>query len=259
MDRFDALPTPQKVLIAFLAMAATAGLFYFLLISDVEARIGSAEQSVRQAQTKKAQLEKFGTGELQRALQAEEADLEEQLADNKALLPQEDKIPALITSIKRQADERGLKIEMFKKQERIPDDYVDIVPVAMEVTGTFPVVVSFFEALAQPGMRMMTVDGLELTAVSMNEQMREGPGRSYGGAGSPPPDWRTGRTRAGDDRNLSPAEKFLRKIELYERTADRMKVNASFTVNAYSYTGDLLTAEQREQIRRRRGRAPRRR
>ena len=45
-----------------------------------------------------------------RMMEAEEAELKEQLAANKALLPEDERMPNLITSIKRQADERGLKI-----------------------------------------------------------------------------------------------------------------------------------------------------
>ncbi|MGM0574302.1 MAG: type 4a pilus biogenesis protein PilO [Myxococcota bacterium] len=251
MDRFEALPTPQKALIVFLAMAAVAGLFYFLLISDAESRITAAQTRLRQAQTKKAQLDKYGGGELLRDLEAEEAELQEQLAVNKALLPEEEKIPALITSIKRQADERGLKINMFKKTERRPDDYVDIIPVKMEVEGSFPVVVSFFDALAQPGMRMMTVEDLELEAIPVRRQMKDGPGsgaeafaRATGRA--------AGARQAQRREGLSPAEQFLQKLERYEQTVERMKITANFTVNAYSYTGELLSAEERQDRKRRR-------
>lgn len=251
MDRFEALPTPQKVLIAFAVLAAVAGLFYFLLIADVEGQIGSAQARVRKAEQDAAKLKQYESGQMLRDLDAEEAELKEQLAANKALLPKEEKIPQLITSIKRQADERGLKILLFKKGDRFPEDYVDIIPVEMEVQGSFPVVVSFFEALAQPNMRMMTVNELELKAVSIKKLMTKASGTS----GVPDPRARkvssasAGRSEGGHGQSghgpMTPTEQLIQRIEDYEGAADKMQVIAKFTVHAYSYSGKLLDDEER--------------
>lgn len=243
MEQFEALPTPQKLLIAFLLLALTGGGFYFLMISDAEAAITAAKSKVRKAEGNIAKLKKYESGELMRALEAEEAELQEQLAANKALLPEEEKLPALITSIKRQADERGLKINLFKKRDRFPDDYVDIIPVEMEVEGSFPVVVSFFEALAQPGMRMMTVSGLDMESLDVKSIMDE---RRVEEQTSMIPGTGVGVGTKVEKKNLSPTELFLAKLDNYEAAVDRMRVKAKFTVNAYSYTGKLLTAEQRK-------------
>jgi Tfp pilus assembly protein PilO len=243
VERFEALPTPQKLLVGFLVLALAGGGFYFLMISEAEAAITAAKSKVRKSEQKIAQLKKYESGDLLRALKAEEAKLQEQLAANKALLPEEEKLPALITSIKRQADERGLKINLFKKRPRIADEYVDIIPVGMEVEGSFPVVVSFFEALAQPGMRMMTVSGLDMEAVDVksliDERRVEEQTTSIPGMGLSP-----GPTI--DKKNMTPTQHFLMKLDKYEAAVDRMRVKSKFTVNAYSYTGKLLTPEQRK-------------
>ena len=114
MNKFEALPLPQKLLAGFLAMALLGGGYYFLVISDIETSIQAAQVKARKAQQKVAQLKKYESGELLKALEAEEAELKEQLAANKALLPEDERMPNLITSIKRQADERGLKILLIK-------------------------------------------------------------------------------------------------------------------------------------------------
>ena len=243
MDRFEALPTPQKLLLGFLVVAMAGGLFYFLMISDAEAAVSVAKSRIRKAEQKVAQLKKYESGELLRTLEAEEAELQEQLAANKALLPEEEKLPALITSIKRQADERGLKINLFKKRDRYPEDYVDLIPVEMEVEGSFPVVVSFFEALAQPGMRMMTVSGLDMEALDIKSIMDE---RRTAAQTSMIPGTGMSSGKKIDKKNMTPIEFFLDKLDSYEAAVDRMRVKAKFTVNAYSYTGKLLTAEQRK-------------
>jgi Tfp pilus assembly protein PilO len=243
MERFEALPTPQKLLIGFLIIALAGGGFYFIMISDAEAAITGAKSRVRKSETQIAQLKKYESGELFRALEAEEAELQEQLAANKALLPEEEKLPALITSIKRQADERGLKIHLFKKRPRFPDDYVDIIPVEMEVEGSFPVVVSFFEALAQPGMRMMTVSGLDMESLDVKSIIDE---RRVGEQTSMIPGTGISSGQKIDKKNMTPTEHFLMKLDDYEAAVDRMRVKAKFTVNAYSYTGKLMTAAQRK-------------
>jgi len=245
MDRFEALPTPQKLLIGFLVFAVAGGLFYFLMISEAEAAVSAAKSKVRKFEQKVLQLKKYESGELSRTLQAEEAELQEQLAANKALLPEEEKLPALITSIKRQADERGLKINLFKKKKRYPEDYVDLIPVEMEVEGSFPVVVSFFDALAQPGMRMMTVSGLDMEALDVKSIMDE---RRQDQQTSMIPGTGFSSGKKVDKKNMTPTEIFLDKLDTYEAAVDRMRIKAKFIVNAYSYTGKLLTAEQRKKL-----------
>ena len=145
MEQFEALPLPHKVLMVFLALASIAGVFYFVLIGDLEEEIASSQAKVRKTEQSAAQLKRYENKELMAALEAELSELKEQLAANKALLPEDEMIPSLITAIKRQADELGLKIVSFQKMERYADDYVNIIPVKMEVEGSFPVVVSFFE------------------------------------------------------------------------------------------------------------------
>ncbi len=186
MDRLESLPFPHKVLITVLVLALVAGAGYFLMISDVEASIGAANSKLKKAQGNLAQLKKYEDGKLLADLRAEEDELKEQLAANKALLPEDEKIPALITSIKRQADERGLKINLFAKGDRQSEDYVDVIPVDMEVEGSFFVVVSFFEALAQPGMRMMTVNDLTIKAFDV-KQLMEAAGTGKRRGARPPP------------------------------------------------------------------------
>ena len=176
MEQFDSLPLPHKVLMIFLALASIAGIFYFVLIGDLETDIAQSQAKVRKTEKDSAQLKRYENEDLMASLEAEIEELNGQLAANKALLPEDEMIPSLITSIKRQADELGLKIVSFVKLERSKDDYVDVIPVKMEVEGSFPVVVSFFDALAQPGMRTMTVTDLSFKAVPVKDLLEDDPG-----------------------------------------------------------------------------------
>jgi type IV pilus assembly protein PilO len=248
MERFEALPTAQKALICFLVVAGVAGALYFLLIDGAYAKVGAAVAQTAGHEKKAATLKKYEDPELFTALAAEEEELKEQLAANKALLPEKEQIPSLITSIKRQADERGLKILKFDKKDRQPDDYVDIIPVKMEVEGAFPVVVSFFEALAQPGMRMMTVKNLKLKALPYRKQATD-----ILGTGSRNTDERKTKPGSRKDPSYSEAEAgaspgtsaLIGKLDEYAKVIGNWKVQAEFTVNAYSYSGKLLDDKER--------------
>lgn len=246
MNKFEALPLPQKLLAAFLALALLGGGYYFLIISDIELSIQAAQAKARKSQQKVAQLKKYESGELLKALQAEEAELKEQLAANKSLLPEDERMPNLITSIKRQADERGLKILLIKREEKTLDDYVALNPVETQVEGSFPVVISFFEALAQPGMRMMTVNDLHIEALNVKKLIEE---RRVDAMAGPTPSAlviANANAEEAEKKQMSPTEQFLERLDSYDTAVERMRVKASFVINAYSYTGKLLSAEERK-------------
>jgi Tfp pilus assembly protein PilO len=242
MDQFDALPLPHKVLLVFLALASIAGVFYFVLIGELETEIAQSQASVRKTEQAAAQLKRFENKDLMAALEAELAELREHLAANKALLPEDEMIPSLITSIKRQADELGLKIVSFQKLERFSEDYVDVIPVLMEVEGSFPVVVSFFDALAQPGMRTMTVTDLSFKAVNVKDLLNDSVGIPVIGGLARSSSIAKSKKDTGP---LSPVQELILRLDEYERAVNRMRVKANFKVNAYSYTGELLSDEER--------------
>ena len=98
MEQFEALPLPHKVLMVFLALASIAGVFYFVLIGDLEEEIASSQAKVRKTEQSAAQLKRYENKELMAAVEAELAELKEQLAANKALLPEDEMIPSLITT-----------------------------------------------------------------------------------------------------------------------------------------------------------------
>ena len=246
MDRFDALPTPQKVMVVFIIMALVAGGFYFLLITDAQARITAAKGQLRRTEQKAQQLKKFENPQLLKDANNEYKDLQDQVQANRALLPKEEKIPSLITSIKRQADERGLEIIRFEKGTREHEDYVDSIPVKMEVQGSFPVVVSFFDALAQPGMRLMTLSDIDLTAVSLKRLMAPKPELNPSTGVPQMVSPVSGVVQKANRRGRrTPLEQYIHKLDEYQVAVDQMQINARFTVNAYTYTGKTLTPQER--------------
>ena len=240
MDRFEALPLPQKVVIIFIVLAAVAGGYYFMFVTDTLANIDLAKAKVVQHEKKAQTLAMYEDEAQFQALADEEKEIREQLEANKALLPEEDKIPQLITAIKRQADERGLYILKFKPHEREQDDYVARVPVDMSVQGSYPVLISFFEALAQPGMRMMTVSDIKLKFLPV-EDFKQGKDTKTSLA-----DKMLKKGGGGGGQSEDPADQLLAQLDDYKLALDRYEIKAEFTVNAYSYTGKPLSPEERK-------------
>ena len=64
MEQFEALPLPHKVLMVFLALASIAGVFYFVLIGDLEAEIASSQAKVRKTEQAAAQLKRYENKDL---------------------------------------------------------------------------------------------------------------------------------------------------------------------------------------------------
>jgi len=245
MEKFNALPLSHKALIVFVVMATIAGLFHFVLIGEIEGEMAAARGEIKKSEKKLSELKQYENPDLMAALEEEIIELNEQLAANKALLPEAEQIPTLITSIKAQADDLGLKIIRFEKGERYIDDYVAVIPVLMEVESSFPTVVAFYEALAAPGMRMMTVSQLRLKGLPLQvgEELSVG--------------YPTVKSVAAvkDTKSavqMSPVEQFIKRLDDYEASVRRMRIAATFTVNAFTYTGELLSEEEREARKRKR-------
>ena len=239
MEKFNALPLPHKAIIVFVVMATIAGLFHFVLIGGIEGQMAEAKTEIKKSEKKLSELKQYENPELMAALEEEIVELKEQLATNKALLPEAEQIPSLITANKAQADDLGLKIIRFEKGERYLDDYVAVIPILMEVESSFPTVVSFYEALADPGMRMMTVSQLRLKGLPLQSADELTVGF---------PQVTAVKSGKGEKvaSQLSPVELFIKRLDDYEASVRRMHIGAQFTVNAFTYTGNLLSEEERD-------------
>lgn len=256
LERFESLPLPQQLVMLFLALAFVGGGYYFIIIGSIEARKSQARNTELQAEKRLQSLKRYEDDSQFKLLEQERKDVEDQLLANRALLPDDDKLPTLITRIKRQADERGLKILRFSRKDHILDDWVSAVPVEIAVEGSFPVIISFLEALAQPGMRMMTVADLKLMSQPIGRFLDDdkagaetdtvalGP-LGLGGEG----DSIGGEESIGGGPSLSPALELLAKLDDFEDARDRYQMRALFTVNAYSYTGRPLSAAEKAALR----------
>lgn len=250
MDKFNALPLQAKLL----ALIATLGVlfagFYFVLLDDLETQKTGARARVTKAQTDAKKLKTYGEPQRMEKLVEEEKKLRDRLEANKGMLPEKEKIADLTEVLERQADERGLNVKEREKLAPEMLDYVKRIPVRMKVEGTFPAIVSFIGALAQPGMRLMTVDDISLRAIPLKEFMPKvrdaAPLASRRGAAG----------GADTAAQRAAVQQLLGQLDSYEEALKRATISATFTVSAYSFTGQLVPpdekAKRRKNKRRRR-------
>jgi Tfp pilus assembly protein PilO len=252
VDKFNALPLQAKLL----ALIATLGVlfagFYFVLLDDLEGQKAGAKGRVTKAQTDAKKLKTYGEPQRLEKLVEEEQKLRDRLEANKSMLPEKEKIADLTEVLERQADERGLNVKEREKLDAEMLDYVKRIPVRMKVEGTFPAIVSFIGALAQPGMRLMTVDDITLKAIPIKEFMPKGV-RDVNVVAP-----RRGAAAGGADSAAQRAavQQLLGQLDSYEEALKRATISATFTVSAYSFTGQLVPpdekAKRRKNKRRRR-------
>ncbi len=244
MDKFNAQPIHVRIAVILVALAALGAGTYFSLVEEIEQGITAQTSKAKKAQDEAEKLEKqYGDTALLEALEKEEADLRAQLEANKELLPTEGRIPSLISALQREANDRGLKINKFKPGSREVDDYLARIPVEMTVETTYPVLISFFTALAQPGMRMMTVKDLKLKALPMKDFIDKTKLRDSAKVSQPLTASNADPTARARE-NYAAVAALLAMLDAYDEAVKRSRIEASFVVNAYSYTGRPLSPEE---------------
>lgn len=246
MDKLNALPVQAKALVVLAVLGVIFGVFYFLVLPDAEAQVRSAQSKNKQAQVKIAKLRTYGDASRLQKLEAEEKKLRERLEANKAMLPSDERMADLTEELAQQADERGLVVLESSKGEIVPEDYVKRIPVDMHVQGTLPALISFLDALAQPGMRLMTVTDLELKARAIKDFMPDLPKMARS--------MRFGRNARPEDIQRATIQNQIALLDAYDVASKRATIDARFTVNAYSYTGKLAPPVDKKHRRKRRRR-----
>ena len=146
-ERVEKIRMSSRIMIVvgtFLVLGGVfAMLFYFpknTEISKAESDIKVLTQRLQQAKIRAKNLEKF---------EAEQAAVEAQFQEALKLLPNKREIPSLLKNISRLGSESQLEFRLFGPQkERIQDFYIEI-PVAMEVSGNYHDVATFFNKVGE--------------------------------------------------------------------------------------------------------------
>ncbi len=142
IDRFNAVPLTQKILVLFLAMAGILALFFVGLYQPTTEEIEELKREASSLEREENRLMEIR--ESQAEMEAQLQELNQQLQIAREKLPESAEIPNLLQRVYNQAKTAGLTIEHFQRNSEVTQtDYIEI-PVSMELTGTFDEVANFF-------------------------------------------------------------------------------------------------------------------
>ncbi|MFH1531132.1 MAG: type 4a pilus biogenesis protein PilO [Pseudomonadota bacterium] len=164
MDQLKNLKPEHKLLLAILGLGIVAGLYYFLVIMDLDEQINATSGRLNQLTQEKNKFKDFkGAVEVER-LKEKYAQVLRQIEENKKVLPEEERLAEFIHSLETDAEEAGVTIISYEPGKRAGMDFYDELPVDMEVQGTFVQLVRFLKLMAEPKKRLANVRDLELSA-----------------------------------------------------------------------------------------------
>lgn len=238
MDRFDALPLQQKLLLLTGILLMVAGAAWFFGISPLEAKVGGAKGKQKKLSQDHQALAQYRQKEKLAKLDEEEQNEIAKIEENKKQLPTEDQLPEFIQSIKSDADVAGLEIMKFDVGNRELEDYYARVPVSIRVIGTSQQLITFLKTLAEPNRRIVNVANLRISRISSNNtKLQTLIGET---------DEMRALRNLAKTRALTPQESRALKIVEYEANSKLALIQADFTAYAFSYTGEPAPADSKK-------------
>jgi len=210
-------------------LAVIGGTTYYLFISETSDAITHQERKYRRLMSEYAKLKEYDSPEFKKRMEVERAEAMAKRAEYSKMLPPEEELPDLITSIKSDADGAGLVLTRFEPlKTSIEGEGYRGIPFNVKVTGSFPQLVSFFQALAAPSKRVVNAKDFRIKAITDANSLSASAGD-------------VGMLRILADREkrrgLTPHEQYAKTVLMFEELAKHTLLKAKFTALAYVYTG----------------------
>ncbi len=161
IDRFNAVPLTNKIILLVLLMIGIAVGFFVFLYGPMNEEISQMQTDIVELEERERELE--GVEDQQAEVEHTIERLEDGLAHAEEILPDSAEIPELLESVYREAEMQGLTIETFQRLEEEPAsgaNYIAI-PVQMELVGTFDEIANFFSAVGQR-RRIINIEDITL-------------------------------------------------------------------------------------------------
>lgn len=235
MNRFLEMPLPQRLLVTGVVLVFLGVVGYFLFISSASDEITIQNNKYKKVMEEYSRLKEYDSPEFKDKLERERAEAYKRKSEYEKMLPREEEVPNLITTIKRDADAAGLVLMRFERlKQTIEGEGYRGIPVAIEVTGTFHQLISFLQALAAPAKRLVNAKDLNI-GLATNVQGIE---QKIGDVGL----LRVLAERE-KERGLTPPERYAKTVLLFEEISASTPIHAVFTAMAYIYTGGQPMAQ----------------
>ncbi len=236
MSKFLALPLIQQILIVGIVAAICAGAGYYFMIMPIKQSTARENVKYRNTMKEYADLKTYDTPEFITNLEKEKAEYAKLKAAYEKMLPTSEQVPELIESIKKQADDSGLKMTILDA-EKTSEEGPGYRGIAfdVEMVGTYHEAVAFLAGLAGTSKRIINAKDLKV-APGPSDQLQ----KSAGDVGL----LRVLMEREAARGGLTPNEKYAKSVLLFDDIARRRLMKVNFTAVAYVYTGAGAPAAQ---------------
>ena len=209
MDQFKNLPPQYKLLIGVGFLGLVAAGWYYLVIMEIDGEINQLRASHRQVQEQLDEFKDF-RGEIEIAeLREQYAEVIKKIEENKEIIPDEAKLPQLMSSLESDALEAELILVSKEQMPSDPEDFYYRIPIKMEVTGSFLSLVRFLKLIALPTKRLVNASLFDIEVLDTSKKQR-----NAGGAESASPFSSSGRVAAAES-----------------------EISATFVISGFTYTG----------------------
>lgn len=145
-EKIEQLTKVQRILITVGVFILLIGGFSYLSYWPKYQEIDKLAK-VLEAEEKKLEIAKRNARQLN-SWRAKMKSKEEQFKVVKQALPEKEEIPSLLASISQSGKDSGLEFELFQPKPEVEKDFYAEIPVAINVTGSYHDVASFFDKVA---------------------------------------------------------------------------------------------------------------
>ncbi|MDJ0782792.1 MAG: type 4a pilus biogenesis protein PilO [Desulfosarcinaceae bacterium] len=145
-EKIEQLTKVQRILITVGVFVLLLGGFSYFSYWPKYQKIGELKKTLV-AEEKKLEVAKRNARQLN-SWRAKMKSKEEQFKVVRKALPEKEEIPSLLASISQSGKDAGLEFELFQPKPEVEKDFYAEIPVAINVTGSYHDVASFFDRVA---------------------------------------------------------------------------------------------------------------
>lgn len=159
IDRINKLATPVKAAIVLGIAVLITGTCYFLLVTDVEARIETIKS--QQAAADRTLAEKQAIADNLNERRKEMDALEQRLAEALTELPEKKDIEELLAQLNDVGKKSGLEIAKVTPGLEAPEGFYARIPITIIVSGNYHEIAMFLQEIANM-RRIVNVNNIKL-------------------------------------------------------------------------------------------------
>jgi type IV pilus assembly protein PilO len=169
LDRLFGLPRQQRLILLAALILVIVALSYVFFYADRAALIANLSEQIESMVTERDKKKALAANlpKLKEQLQQLDGNLKEAMAK----LPERKEIPDLLSSISTKAKESGLEVLVFRPRAETPREFYAEIPVDIIVKGGFHNVTAFFDEVGRL-TRLVNMNNIELkNAKASGEKM----------------------------------------------------------------------------------------